>query len=206
MLVAPDTSPRITLPGDRDSWDFGVGAGFYLDATQAPWSKHYHMYSYVVNELPGVIAANFSADLSRSGIMGHSMGGHGALAIALRNSGSYRSVSAFAPICAPMQVPWGNKAFSGYLGADRAGWAQYDSVELLRTGNRFSGTLFVTQGTADKFLSEQLKPELLVEACRAAGQELEMQRQADYDHGYFFIQTFIAQHMDWHARALNTRG
>ncbi len=205
MLVAPDTSPRVTLPGDRDSWDFGIGAGFYLDATQAPWSKHYHMYSYVVNELPGVISANFSADPSRSGIMGHSMGGHGALTIALRNSGSYRSVSAFAPICAPMQVPWGNKAFSGYLGADRAGWARYDSVELLRTGNRFSGTLFVTQGTADKFLSEQLKPELLVEACRAAGQELEMQRQADYDHGYFFIQTFIAQHMDWHARALNTR-
>ncbi len=201
-LVAPDTSPRVALPGDRDSWDFGIGAGFYLDATQQPWAKHYRMYSYVVDELPGVIGANFNVDLGRSGIFGHSMGGHGALAIALKNPEKYRSVSAFAPICAPMQVPWGLKAFNGYLGAERAGWAQYDTVELLRSGRKFPGTLFVTQGTADKFLAEQLKPELLVEACRASAQELEMQRQTDYDHGYFFIQTFIAQHLDWHARAL----
>ena len=143
LLVAPDTSPRVALPGDRDSWDFGIGAGFYLDATQAPWSKHYHMYSYVVNELPGVIAANFNVDVTRSGIFGHSMGGHGALTIALKNPDKYMSVSAFAPICAPMQVPWGQKAFTGYLGPDRADWVQYDTAALLQSGHRFPGTLFV---------------------------------------------------------------
>ncbi len=201
-LVAPDTSPRVTLPGDRDSWDFGIGAGFYLDATEQPWSKHYRMYSYVVDELPKIVGANFNVDTTLAGIFGHSMGGHGALTIALKNPDKYKSVSAFAPICAPMQVPWGLKAFGGYLGPDRATWGQYDTTELLRTGHKFPGTLFVTQGTADKFLAEQLKPELLVEACRATDQPLEMQRQSDYDHGYFFIQTFIAQHMDWHARAL----
>ena len=202
MLVAPDTSPRVPLPGDRDSWDFGIAAGFYLDATQAPWSSHYRMYSYVVDELPTVIAANFRADLARSGIMGHSMGGHGALTIALRNPGRYRSLSAFAPICAPTQVPWGNKAFSGYLGADRTAWAQHDAVELVRQGRRFPDTILVDQGTSDKFLKEQLRPELLSEVCKAGGQPLELRLHSGYDHGYFFIQTFIAGHMEWHGARL----
>ena len=202
MLVAPDTSPRVELPGDRESWDFGISAGFYLDATQAPWSRHYRMYSYVVDELPKVIAANFRADLKRSGIFGHSMGGHGALTIALKNPAQYRSVSAFAPISAPMQVPWGNKAFTGYLGADRGSWSQYDACELLANGRRFPDTLFVDQGTSDKFLRTQLQPERLEEACKAAGQPLELRMHSGYDHGYFFIQTFIADHLAWHARRL----
>ncbi len=202
MLVAPDTSPRVELPGDRASWDFGIAAGFYLDATQAPWSRHYRMYSYVVEELPSVIAANFRADLKRSGIFGHSMGGHGALSIALKNADKYKSVSAFAPIVAPTQVPWGNKAFSGYLGADRSSWNQYDTCALLADGRRFRDTLFVDQGTSDKFLRDQLKPELLEEACKAAGQPLELRMHTGYDHGYFFIQTFMADHMAWHAKRL----
>jgi S-formylglutathione hydrolase len=202
MLVAPDTSPRVELPGDRESWDFGIAAGFYLDATQAPWSRHYRMYSYVVDELPDVIAANFRADVKRSGIMGHSMGGHGALTIALRNPDRYRSVSAFAPISAPMQVPWGLKAFTGYLGTDRSGWQQYDAVQLLAQGNRFADTILVDQGTGDKFLEIQLKPELLEEACRAAGQPLELRMHPGYDHGYFFMQSFIADHLAWHAARL----
>jgi len=202
MLVAPDTSPRVELPGDRDSWDFGIAAGFYLDATQSPWSRHYRMYSYVVEELPQVIAANFRADLKRSGIMGHSMGGHGALTIALKNPDKYRSISAFAPIGAPAQVPWGNKAFTGYLGGDRAAWAQYDAVELVSQGRRFPDTILVDQGTSDKFLKEQLRPELLAEACKAAGQPLELRMHSGYDHGYFFIQSFIAAHMEWHSRRL----
>jgi len=202
MLVAPDTSPRVELPGDRASWDFGIAAGFYLDATQEPWSRHYRMYSYVVDELPKVIAANFRADPKRSGIFGHSMGGHGALTIALKNPDKYRSVSAFAPIVAPTQVPWGHKAFGGYLGADRSSWNQYDACALLADGRRFRDTLFVDQGTTDKFLREQLKPELLEEACKAAGQPLELRMHTGYDHGYFFIQTFMADHMAWHAKRL----
>ena len=202
MLVAPDTSPRVQLPGDRDSWDFGAAAGFYLDATQAPWSRHYRMYSYVVDELPKVVAANFRADLARSGIMGHSMGGHGALTIALKNPQRYCSVSAFAPIVAPSQVPWGNKAFSGYLGGERASWAQYDACELVRQGRRFPDSILVDQGTSDKFLKEQLRPELLEEACKAAGQPLDLRLHSGYDHGYFFIQSFIASHLEWHGRRL----
>jgi S-formylglutathione hydrolase len=202
MLVAPDTSPRVTLAGDRESWDFGIGAGFYVDATQAPWSAHYRMYSYVVDELPSVIAANFKADTARAGLMGHSMGGHGALTLALRNPGKFRSVSAFAPICAPSQVPWGVKAFSGYLGPDRTSWAQYDATALLKAGHRFPDAIRVEQGDADKFLSEQLKPEWLAEACKAAGQELDLRIRPGYDHGYFFIQSFISQHLAWHARRL----
>lgn len=202
MLVAPDTSPRVPLPGDRDSWDFGIAAGFYLDATQAPWSRHYRMYSYVVDELPAIIAGNFRADIARSGIMGHSMGGHGALTIGLKNPAKYRSLSAFAPIASPIQSPWGVKAFTGYLGAYRAAWTTYDATELVKSGHRFASGMLIDQGTADKFLDEQLKPGLLQAACGAAGQPLTLNLRAGYDHGYFFIQTFIADHMAWHARLL----
>ncbi len=202
MLVAPDTSPRVVLPQDRESWDFGIAAGFYLDATQAPWAAHYRMYSYVVDELPVLVAKNFKADTARSGIMGHSMGGHGALTIALKNPQKYKSLSAFAPIAAPIQSPWGNKAFTGYLGAYRADWAQYDATELVKAGHRFAGGILIDQGSADKFLADQLKPELLVAACKAAGQEVCLQMREGYDHGYFFIQSFMSQHMTWHAHLL----
>jgi len=202
MLVAPDTSPRVPLPGDRDSWDFGIAAGFYLDATEAPWSKHYRMYSYVVDELPGVIAGNFKADTARSGMFGHSMGGHGALTIGLRNPQSYRSLSAFAPIAAPIQSPWGLKAFTGYLGAYRGVWSQYDATELVKAGSKFASGILVDQGSADKFLAEQLNPDLFEEACRKAGQPLTLNRREGYDHGYFFIQTFIRDHLEWHAARL----
>jgi S-formylglutathione hydrolase len=202
MLVAPDTSPRVPLAGDRDSWDFGVGAGFYLDATQAPWAAHYRMYSYVVDELPAVIARNFKADTARSGIMGHSMGGHGALTIGLKNPQKYKSLSAFAPIAAPIQSPWGNKAFTGYLGAYRADWAQYDATELVKAGHKFAGGILIDQGTADKFLADQLKPDLFVSACKAAGQEVYLQMRDGYDHGYFFIQSFVSQHLTWHSKLL----
>jgi len=203
MLVAPDTSPREPrLPGDDASWDFGQGAGFYVDATQAPWSAHYRMYSYVTRELPELIAREFkSADTSRQSIMGHSMGGHGALVCALRNPQQYRSVSAFAPIVAPSQVPWGLKAFGGYLG-DRAGdWLEYDATHLVRQSPR-RDEILIDQGLADKFLAEQLRPELFEEACRHAGQKLQLRRHAGYDHGYYFIQTFMPDHVAWHAAAL----
>jgi S-formylglutathione hydrolase len=202
MLVAPDTSPRVPLPGDRESWDFGIAAGFYLDATESPWSKHYRMYSYLVDELPGVIAANFSADTARSGIFGHSMGGHGALTLALKNPHRYRSLSAFAPIAAPIQSPWGMKAFSGYLGAYRGAWSPYDATELVKSGSRFGSGILIDQGAADKFLAEQLKPGLFEAACKATGQPLQLNLREGYDHGYFFIQTFIADHLDWHAARL----
>ena len=202
MLVAPDTSPRVELPGDRESWDFGIAAGFYLDATRAPWSHHYRMYSYVVTELPQVIAANFRADAGRSGIFGHSMGGHGALTIGLKNPGKYKSLSAFAPIAAPARVPWGDKAFKGYLGDDHSAWDPYDATQLLAAGRRFPDTILVDQGTSDKFLDAQLKPGLLEDAARAAGQRLELRMHPGYDHGYFFIQSFISQHLTWHAKLL----
>lgn len=203
MLVAPDTSPRVQLPGDRESWDFGIAAGFYLDATEAPWSKHYRMYSYVVEELPGIIGANFRADITRSGIFGHSMGGHGALTIGLKNPQRYRSLSAFAPIAAPIQSPWGVKAFTGYLGAYRGAWSQYDASELVKAGRKFESGILIDQGAADKFLADQLKPGLLEAACKAAGQPLELRMHEGYDHGYFFIQTFIGAHIEWHARRLS---
>jgi S-formylglutathione hydrolase len=203
MLVAPDTSPRVQLPGDRDSWDFGIAAGFYLDATEAPWSKHYRMYNYVVEELPGIIGANFRADITRSGIFGHSMGGHGALTIGLKNPQRYRSLSAFAPIAAPIQSPWGVKAFTGYLGAYRGAWSQYDASELVKAGRKFESGILIDQGAADKFLADQLKPGLLEAACKAAGQPLELNMRDGYDHGYFFIQTFIGAHIEWHARRLS---
>lgn len=204
-LVAPDTSPRdVPLPGDRDDWDFGVGAGFYLDATQAPWSRHYRMYSWITRELAALVEANFPVDPRRQGIFGHSMGGHGALTIALKNPERYRSVSAFAPICAPMQCPWGEKAFAGYLGADREAWRQYDASELIRalpTAER-RPPLLVDQGLADAFLERQLLPERLEEACVASGYPLTLRRHPGYDHGYYFISTFIEDHLRHHGRAL----
>lgn len=202
MLVAPDTSPRkARLPGDDASWDFGIGAGFYVDATQAPWSQHYRMYSYVTRELPQLVQSLPNVRTDRQGIFGHSMGGHGALVCALRNPQQYRSVSAFAPIAAPMQCPWGHKAFGNYLGNDREQWAQYDASELVAK-QRFDFRILIDQGTADKFLVEQLKPELFEAACRESGTALTLRRQDGYDHGYYFISTFVEDHLRHHAKHL----
>ena len=202
MVVAPDTSPRgIGNPGEDDAYDFGSGAGFYVDATIEPWSRNYRMYSYVTEELPAVVAANFPADMAAQGIFGHSMGGHGALTIHLKNPDTYRSVSAFSPICAPMRCPWGEKALAGYLGADREAWQNYDASELVRT-RPSKAKILIDQGAADQFLEEQLKPDLLVEACEAAGQHFELRMQPGYDHSYFFIASFIEDHLRHHAGAL----
>ncbi|WP_324657217.1 S-formylglutathione hydrolase [Burkholderia thailandensis] len=204
-LVAPDTSPRGALvPGEADAWDFGVGAGFYLDATEAPWSAHWRMESYVAGELREIAAAELPIDGARLGIFGHSMGGHGALVLALRHPDVYRSVSAFAPIAAPSRCPWGEKAFSGYLGADREAWQQHDASELVaRAGaKRFAEGILIDQGLADPFLATQLTPDVFEAACRAAGQPLTLRRHAGYDHGYYFISTFIADHIEHHARVL----
>ena len=204
MLVAPDTSPRgANVPGETDSWDFGIGAGFYVDATNEPWCKHYRMYSYVTRELPVIVAEKFPADEGRQGIFGHSMGGHGALVGALRNPGLYKSLSAFAPIAAPMRCPWGKKAFKGYLGDDHAAWAQYDASELIKSTG-FPGPILIDQGLADKFLSDQLNPEVFEAACREADQPLILRRQEGYDHGYFFISTFMEDHLRHHALQLKT--
>ena len=204
MLVAPDTSPRgVPLPGDSDSWDFGVGAGFYVDATQEPWSKHYRMYSYVRDELRETVVGELPVDGDRLGIFGHSMGGHGALMLALRNPEIYRSVSAFAPIAAPTRCPWGEKAFSGYLGADRDAWNEYDASELVGKATRkFAEGILVDQGLADAFLAQQLNPDVFEAACKAAGQPLTLRRHESYDHGYFFISTFIEDHIAHHAKVL----
>ncbi len=202
VIVAPDTSPRgVNVPGEDDSYDFGSGAGFYLDATEAPWSQHYRMYSYVTGELPALIFKHFPARADRQAIMGHSMGGHGALTIALKNPDTFASVSAFAPIVAPMQVPWGEKAFGRYLGSDRATWADYDATALIRAGRRHPGTILIDQGLADNFLAEQLQPNLFIDACESAGQAVELRMQLDYDHSYFFIATFIEDHLRHHAAA-----
>jgi S-formylglutathione hydrolase len=202
-LVSCDTSPRATrLPGDDAADDFGLGAGFYLDATEAPWSAAYNMYSYVTRELREAVEANFSIDGARSGIFGHSMGGHGALVIALRNPGAYGSVSAFAPIATPSAVPWGEKAFTGYLGADREAWQQWDATALMRAGRRFDGSILVDQGTADQFLTSQLRPELFEAACAEAGQPLVLSRHGGYDHGYFFVSSFMERHLRWHHERL----
>lgn len=204
MLVAPDTSPRgAGFPGEDASWDFGVGAGFYVDATQAPWSSRYRMYTYVTRELPALVAEHLPARADREGIFGHSMGGHGALVCALRQPGRYRSVSAFAPISAPMQVPWGQKAFGGYLGPDPQAWREWDASQLLRTLREPLPPLLVDQGTKDKFLTEQLRPELLQDACAAAGQPLTLRRHEGYDHGYYFVSTFMEDHLRHHAQTLN---
>lgn len=204
MLVAPDTSPRgANIPGDAENWDFGVGAGFYLDATREPWSKHYRMYSYVTRELPALIAEKFPADASRQGIFGHSMGGHGALICALKNPGQYRSLSAFAPISAPMRCPWGKKAFRGYIGDDHAAWQAYDASELVKQ-TQSPAEILVDQGLADKFLSDQLYPEVFEAACKASGQALTLRRQEGYDHGYYFIATFMEDHLRHHAAQLQS--
>lgn len=201
-LVMPDTSPRGTdLPGEHDAYDFGSGAGFYVDATEPPWSVHYRMYSYVTRELPAVIAEHFPVDEARMGIFGHSMGGHGAMVAALRNPERYRSVSAFAPIAAPMHCPWGEKAFAGYLGTDRSTWRAYDSCALIEDGYRLP-TLLVDQGLEDQFLATQLQTGRLEAACNAAGISLTLRRQPGYDHSYYFIASFVADHLDWHAARL----
>jgi S-formylglutathione hydrolase len=204
ILVAPDTSPRTTgIAGEDADWDFGSGAGFYVDATQAPWNQHYQMYSYVVEELPALIAAHFPADTARQGISGHSMGGHGALVCGLRNGDRYRSISAFAPIAAPSQCPWGQKALTGYLGTDRAHWNLYDATLLASTLAADTRPILIDQGLADTFLTEQLLPERLVEACRTAGRSLTYRSHPGYDHSYYFIATFIEDHIRFHARHLN---
>ncbi len=204
ILVAPDTSPRgAGVAGESDNWDFGVGAGFYVDALEGEWARHYRMYSYIL-ELRELVLAQLPADPERTGIFGHSMGGHGALVMALRNPSLFRSVSAFAPIAAPSRCPWGKKAFGGYLGADQAAWARYDASALMAALGEapFPGGILVDQGLADKFLAEQLYPEAFEEACAQAGQPLELRRHAGYDHGYFFIQTFVADHLRFHRRQL----
>lgn len=206
MLVAPDTSPRGAGVPDADdgAWDLGQGAGFYLDATEAPWSRHFRMHEYVTAELPQLIGEHFPADLARQGICGHSMGGHGALVLGLRHPDTYASISAFAPISAPMRCPWGQKAFGAYLGTDSASWAEWDATRLLETGGSRAGRppILVDQGLDDQFLAEQLYPEALEAACAQAGQALELRRHAGYDHGYFFIATFIEDHLRHHAAIL----
>lgn len=201
MIVAPDTSPRGEEVADDDGYDLGQGAGFYVDARMSPWSAHYLMYSYITQELPQLVAANFPSDNDRQGIFGHSMGGHGALVCALRNPYQYHSVSAFAPIVAPSGCPWGVKAFTAYFGDDRDRWRRYDSCELIRSGHQQSEIL-VDQGTADPFLEVELKPELLREACAAADQPLTLRMQEGYDHSYYFIASFMADHIAHHAQIL----
>lgn len=203
IFVAPDTSPRgAEVPDDADgAYDFGLGAGFYVNATQEPFATNYRMQSYIEEELPALIGAHFPADISRVSIMGHSMGGHGALTIALRNPDRYKAVSAFAPIVSPLNCPWGEKALTGYVGADRANWRAYDACALIEGGARLPDIL-VDQGTADGFLEEQLKSELLQAVCDEAGQKLTLRMQEGYDHSYYFISTFMAEHLKWHADRL----
>ncbi len=204
MIVAPDTSPRGDHVPDLEpkTYDFGKGAGFYVDATEAPWSANYRMYSYVAEELPALVAAHFSADPRRFGVFGHSMGGHGALTIHLRRPEKFRSCSAFAPIVAPSVVPWGRKALAHYLGPDEAAWAACDATRLVAGRGPSAAHILIDQGTNDQFLAEQLRPDLFVEAARVAGQNLTLRMQEGYDHSYFFIATFIEDHLRWHKGAL----
>ncbi len=202
-LVMPDTSPRATgIAGATGDWELGEGAGFYLDATQAPWSARFRMEEYLTLELPALLAANFPLDVARSGLCGHSMGGHGALTLALRHPRQYQSVSALAPIVAPSRVPWGRKAFTAYLGPDEAGWSAHDACALVAR-QRFPGTILIDQGEADAYLAEQLQPELFEQACAAAGQPVLLRRHAGYDHSYYFVTSFIDDHLRHHATALN---
>jgi S-formylglutathione hydrolase len=201
IFVAPDTSPRGEEVPNAEGYDFGQGAGFYVDATQGPWSKNYRMWTYVTEELPALVAAEFPVDMQREAITGHSMGGHGALTIALRFPERFRSVSAFAPIVAPSRVPWGQKALGGYLGDDPAAWRAHDAVALIEDGARVKD-LLVDVGTADNFLEKELRPELLRKACDDAGIALELRMQPGYDHSYYFISTFMADHLRWHAERL----
>ena len=203
IFIAPDTSPRGEGVADdaEGAYDFGLGAGFYVNATQAPFVQHYQMRDYIETELPALIAANFPADMARQGIMGHSMGGHGALTISLRNPGRFKSTSAFAPIVSPLQCPWGEKALGGYIGDDRAAWREYDACALIEDGARLPDIL-VDQGGADNFLVEQLKPELLEAVCAKAGQLLTLRMQPGYDHSYYFISTFMEDHLRWHGERL----
>ena len=200
-IVAPDTSPRGDDVADDEAWDFAQGAGFYLNATQEPWSKHFNMYDYIVSELPELINKTQPVDANRCGVFGHSMGGHGALTIALKNPATYKSVSAFSPICAPMQCPWGEKALSNYLGDDREQWRDYDTCELVARAEQ-QLPILVDQGDADEFLQEQLKPELLEAACKEKNHPLTLRMQPGYDHSYYFISSFIGDHIKHHADAL----
>lgn len=203
ILVTPDTSPRDTgIDGATGDWEFGEGAGFYLDASTPSFAPRFRMYHYITEELPALIGANFDADMDRESIFGHSMGGHGALTIALKNPQRYKSVSAFAPIVAPSRVPWGQKALPRYLGEDQTTWRAYDTCALIEDGARFPGTILIDQGDADQFLENQLKPALLESACAAAGQALDLHMQEGYDHSYWFIQSFIDDHLRHHAKAL----
>lgn len=202
IFIAPDTSPRGDDVPDDDAYDFGKGAGFYVDATEEPWAANYRMRSYIEDELPALILREFpQADLSRQGITGHSMGGHGALTIGLRNPDRFRSVSAFAPICAPLHCPWGEKALTGYIGGNREDWRGYDACAMIEDGLKLP-ELLVDQGDADQFLTEQLKPELLARACKEAGIDLTLRMQPGYDHSYYFISTFLPEHVAWHAERL----
>ncbi len=201
IFVCPDTSPRGDDVPDEEGYDFGKGAGFYVNATEEPWAKHYHMRRYVEEELPAAVAANFPADMDRQGITGHSMGGHGALTISLRNPGRFKSTSAFAPIVSPLNCPWGEKALTGYIGADKAAWREYDACALIEDGARLPD-LLVDQGRGDNFLDEQLKTHLLEEAVRTAGMQATIRLHDGYDHSYYFISTFMADHIAWHAERL----
>jgi len=205
IVVNPDTSPRgVSIEGEDDSYDFGSGAGFYLDATEEKWAKNYRMYSYIVNELLSVVAANFAVDTSKQGITGHSMGGHGALTIALKNPGTFASVSAFAPICNPIECPWGVKAFTGYLGSDKTAWAKYDACHLVKDYHGPPLSLLIDQGDQDDFYKNgQLLPDNLLLACTEANVKMQLRMQEGYDHSYFFISTFIGDHIDHHAKHLN---
>ncbi|MEP1741695.1 MAG: S-formylglutathione hydrolase [Kangiellaceae bacterium] len=203
IIVCPDTSPRGTdFPDEHESYDFGSGAGFYLNATQQPWSKNYRMYDYVVEELPELIAANFPIDSQRMGIFGHSMGGHGALTIGLRNPQKFRSISAFSPIVNPTNCPWGVKAFTGYLGENKDTWNEYDATCLIKQGASSENAILIDQGSADNFLQEQLKPEIFQAACTDASQSLELRMQPGFDHSYYFISSFIGEHIVFHSKNL----
>ena len=202
VVVCPDTSPRGDGVPDDDGYDFGQGAGFYVNATEAPWSEHFHMYDYVATELPELIGINFPVDMSRQSITGHSMGGHGALTIALNNPERFKSVSAFSPIVSPLNCPWGEKALSGYLGQDKTTWADHDACAIIATSAGKFDDILIDQGTADNFLDGQLKPHLFQEACDKAGQKLTLRLQEGYDHSYYFIATFIEDHLRFHAARL----